>query len=412
MSTSEPIRIGLVGCGAISTQHIEAIEVLEGTRLVGVVSASADRARAVGERHGVPWSTRLEDLLERDDVDAVTICTPSGMHPAQALAALRAGKHAVVEKPIALTVADADAVVREGRQRGLVVATISQRRFEPAVRALRSAVEAGALGQLVLIVAEGLYHRPQSYYDSAAWRGTRELDGGVLMNQAIHTVDLVRWIGGPVASVAGHVATLGHEMEAEDTASVSVRFVSGALGAIFATTCVTPEHPVDLRVYGDRGHVRLVGEDAVGGMPGVPAPVPQAGRACAPAGHRHDTHVGDQRGRLPAAVRRLRRGRPDRTAAGRHGGRRAQRRGLVTAAYEVDRTGRFYRRRADEGRGSEGRHHPAAGHGHGGVRGTRDRRDGDPRPAPRARARGGGRGRDHRRARRRGPDPGGSAPAG
>jgi predicted dehydrogenase len=340
MSTSEPIRIGLVGCGAISTQHIEAIEVLEGTRLVGVVSASADRARTVGERHGVPWSTRLEDLLERDDVDAVTICTPSGMHPAQALAALRAGKHAMVEKPIALTVADADAVVREGRQRGLVVATISQRRLEPAVRALRSAVEAGALGQLVLIVAEGLYHRPQSYYDSAAWRGTRELDGGVLMNQAIHTVDLVRWIGGPVASVAGHVATLGHEMEAEDTASVSVRFVSGALGAIFATTCVTPEHPVELRVYGDRGRVRLVGEEAAEwDVPGVPAPAPQVDEPAPPPGtgttRTWGTSAAGYLRQYADFVEAVRTGRPP-VVTGEDGRNAVE---LVTAAYEADRTG-------------------------------------------------------------------------
>lgn len=263
MRQPEPIRIGLIGSGAISTQHLEAIDALDGIRLAGVVSASADRARKVGETRGVGWSTRIEDLLERDDIDAVTICTPSGLHPSQALLALRHGKHVVVEKPLALSVADADAVVREGNERGLVVATISQRRFEPAVRALKAAVDSGALGRISLVLTEGLYHRPQAYYDSAAWRGTRELDGGVLMNQAIHMVDLVRWIGGPVASVTAHLATLGHSMEAEDTASVSLRFTSGALGAVVATTCATPEFPAELRVYGDRGHVRIAGEDAV-----------------------------------------------------------------------------------------------------------------------------------------------------
>ena len=341
MTASEPIRIGLVGCGAISTQHIEAIEALDGIRLAGVVSTSADRARPVGERHDVPWSPRLEDLLGRDDVDAVAIRTPSGLHPAQALAALRAGKHAVVEKPIALSVADADAVVREGRRRGLVVATISQRRFEPIVRALKAAVDAGALGRVVLVVAEGLYHRPQSYYDSGAWRGTRDLDGGVLMNQAIHTIDLVRWIGGPVASVAGHVATLGHEMEAEDTASVSLRFASGALGAIFATTCITPEQPVELRVHGDRGHVRLVGEDvAEWDVPGVSAPARGEDEAAPPPG------TGATRTWGTSAVGYLRQyadfveavhtGRPP-VVTGDDGRNAVE---LVTAAYEADRAGR------------------------------------------------------------------------
>jgi len=211
--TSSVLRIGLVGAGAISTQHFEAIEALPGMRLAAVASASEVRARAAGEAHGVPWSTSLVELLARDDVDAVTICSPSGLHPAQALAALRAGKHVLIEKPIALSVADADAVIAEARSRGLVAAVVSQRRFEPAVRALKAAVDAGRLGRVILVIGEGLYFRPQSYYDSAAWRGTVGLDGGVLMNQAIHTLDLMRWVGGPAVSVAGQVATLGHTME-------------------------------------------------------------------------------------------------------------------------------------------------------------------------------------------------------
>ena len=246
----------------------------------------------------------------------------------------------MVEKPVALAVADAEAVAREGDERGLVVAVISQRRFEPVVRALKRAVDEGRLGRLSLVIAEGLYHRPQAYYDSAAWRGTRTLDGGVLMNQAIHTIDLVRWIGGPVSSVAGHVATLGHQMEAEDTASVSLRFASGALGSIVATTCVTPEQPVELRVYGDAGHVRLVGEDPVEwDVPGVAAPEPEADRR-ARAGRRGDPDLGHERGRLSPPVRRLRGRRPRRSCPrrDRRDGRNAVE--IIAAAYEADRTGR------------------------------------------------------------------------
>ena len=254
------IRFGLVGCGAISTQHVEAIRASGGAELVAV--ASAERAKECGERWGVPWTTDVDELLARADIDAVAICTPSGTHAAIALAALGRGKHVVVEKPLALTVADADGVIAEGRRAGRLVVTISQRRFEPVMRALKAAVTAGAFGRLALVITEGLYQRPQSYYYSAAWRGTRALDGGVLMNQAIHMIDLVRWIGGPVESVAGHVATIGHTMEAEDTATVSLRFASGALGAIIATTCATPEFAPELRIYGDRGHARIVGEEA------------------------------------------------------------------------------------------------------------------------------------------------------
>lgn len=336
-----PLRIGLVGCGAISTQHLEAIEALDGARLAGVTSASAERARAVGEGHGVPWSTDLGELLARDDLDAVSICTPSGLHAAQALAALRAGKHVLVEKPIALTTADADAVVAEGRARGLAVGTVSQRRFEPVVRALKEAADVGALGRIVLIVAEGLYHRPQAYYDSAAWRGTRALDGGVLMNQAIHTLDLVRWVGGTPVSIGAHLGTLGHRMEAEDTASVSLRFASGALGSIFATTCLAAEQPVDLRVYGTRGHVRLVGEEAAEWqVPGVSAPsaAREAGAAPPVAGATRTWGTSSagylrQYADFIAAVRAGRQ-----PAVTGEDGRNAVE--IVTAAYEADRTGR------------------------------------------------------------------------
>jgi len=349
MSDPAPLRIGLVGCGAISTQHLEAIAATPGLELGGVVSASAGRARTVGERWDVPWFTAHDDLLGQAGLDAVTICTPSGLHAQQALAALRSGRHAVVEKPIALSLADADAVVREGRERGLVVATISQRRFEPAVRALRSAVEAGALGRISLVISEGLYLRPQSYYDSAPWRGTRDLDGGVLMNQAIHTIDLLRWIGGPVASVAAHLATLGHAMEAEDTASVSLRFATGALGSIVATTCATPEFPVELRVYGDRGHVRLVGEAAVEwDVPGIDAPAPPAAEPAA------SVAIGTTRTWGTNALGYLRqyadfveavRSRRAPVVTGEDGRNAVE---IVVAAYEADRIGRAVAFEVDE----------------------------------------------------------------
>ena len=282
--TVAEVRFGLIGLGAISTQHIEAMSAVDGCRLAAVMTRSGQQARAAGERAGVPWTTDLEELLAREDVDAVTICSPSGLHPEQALAALRAGKHVLVEKPIALTVPDADAVIAEGVRQRRWVSTVSQRRFEPAIVATRAAVQAGALGRIVLIVAEGLYHRPQSYYDSAAWRGTIALDGGVLMNQGIHLVDLVRWIGGPVASVGGSVATIGHTMEAEDAAAVSLRFESGGLGSIVMTTCAEPVFESELRIYGDAGHIRIVGEAAVEWPADLarPAAIPTGENAGAP----------------------------------------------------------------------------------------------------------------------------------
>jgi predicted dehydrogenase len=342
--THDPLRIGLVGAGAISTQHLEAIGALPSTRLVAVASASEARARAVGEAQGVPWTVRLEELVAREDVDAVAICSPSGLHPAQALMALRAGKHVLIEKPIALAVADADAVIAEARARGLVAAVVSQRRFEPAVRALRDAVATGALGRVALVVGEGLYYRPQSYYDSAAWRGTVDMDGGVLMNQAIHTIDLMRWVGGPVVSVSGHVATLGHAMEAEDTAAMTIRFAGGALGSMTATTCVTLEQPTELRAYGDQGHVRLTGAAvAEWDVPGVEPP-PARDEAADDPRDEDDQAVARTWGTSSAGylrqyadlVEAVRTGREPAVTA--QDGRDAV--ALIAAAYESSRTGR------------------------------------------------------------------------
>ena len=278
MSAAYSLRIGIIGCGAISAQHIEAIGALPETRLVGVVDASEARAQATGERLSVPWSTKLEDLIERDDVDAVTICTPSGLHPGQARAALRAGKHVLVEKPIALSVAEAEAVVEDGHARARIVATVSQRRFEPAMQALHEAIAAGALGRISLIMGESLHHRPQSYYDSAPWRGTVAFDGGVLMNQAIHVIDLVRWIGGSVRSVGANLATLGHQIEVEDTATLSLLFTNGTLGEVVATTCAVSETLPELRIYGENGCVRIAGHEAVEWeVPGITRPPRIAG---------------------------------------------------------------------------------------------------------------------------------------
>jgi len=342
-ATSRPLTFGLIGAGAISTQHVEAIEAVDGARLGGVASASPERARALGERCGVPWTTDLDELLVRADIDAVAIMSPSGLHPSQALAALAHGRHVLIEKPIALSVRDAEAVIDEGRKRGLTVATVSQRRFEPALVALQEAVASNAFGTISLILTEGIYHRPQAYYDSGAWRGTVALDGGVLMNQAIHMIDLVRWLGGPVGSVSAHVATRTHVMEAEDTASVSLQFASGAIGAIVATTSATPEFPPEIRVYGDAGHARIVGETAVEwdvpGMsaPGLAAAEPAESATAVPgATATWGTTAAGYIRQYTDFVAAVREARPP--AVTGEDGRNAVE--IVTAAYESSRTGR------------------------------------------------------------------------
>ena len=340
MNTPNIVRFGVVGCGAISTQHFEAIDAVEGARLVAVASASIGSARAAGERRHVPWMTELDDLVARDDVDAVVLCTPSGLHAKQAIVALRHGKHVIIEKPIALSDEDANAVIAEGIHQRRTVGVISQRRFDPILQQAHSAVTNGALGRPILIVGEALLNRPQTYYDSALWRGTRSLDGGVLMNQAIHIIDLVRWIGGPVSSITAKIATLNHQMEAEDTAILNICFCNGSLGLVFASTSVAKSLSQELRIYGDRGNIRIVGDEAiewnlVDGKHLVPAAkaLNNPSQALAPATWGTDAsgHILQYTDFVSAVINK----RAPRVTG--EDGQNALR--LVTAAYEADQTG-------------------------------------------------------------------------
>jgi predicted dehydrogenase len=265
-----PIRVGIVGFGQIGRIHLEALTRCPDAEIV-----------AVSRRHGPPadvvvdWHADYRELLRRAEVDLVAICTPSGDHATQALAALEAGKAVVVEKPLALTLADGERVVRTARERGLFLAAISQRRTEPACRYLKDALAAGRLGRPVLGEALVRWHRDSAYYEAAPWRGTRAMDGGVLMNQAIHAIDLLRWFFGPVQLVTGATATRVHRIEAEDTAVATLRFASGALGVIAATTATSPGLPAEVNLFCERGLVSL--HDAAVARweaPDVPPPPP------------------------------------------------------------------------------------------------------------------------------------------
>lgn len=248
----QPIRIGIIGFGQIGRTHLDA---LAGHHDATVV--------AVTRRHAPPKDLAIDcysdyrELLQRPDIEIVAICTPSGYHAGQAVAALEAGKGVVVEKPIALSVESGERVLRTASERGLFLSVISQRRTEDAVRALKEALAGGRLGRPVLGEALVRWSRDQRYYDSAPWRGTRAMDGGVLMNQAIHAIDLLCWLLGPVEAVSGVTSTLVRTMEAEDTASASLHFASGALGAITATTAITLGLPAELNLFCERGLASL-----------------------------------------------------------------------------------------------------------------------------------------------------------
>jgi UDP-N-acetyl-2-amino-2-deoxyglucuronate dehydrogenase len=250
--TAPPVRVGIVGFGQIGRTHFDALKSCPDAQVVAI-----SRRQPPSEDLGVAWHADYQELLHRPDVDLVAICTPSGDHAPQALAALEAGKGVIVEKPLALTLAEGDRVVRTARERGLFLSVISQRRTEPACRYLQEGIIAGRLGRPVLGEALVRWHRDQRYYDSAPWRGTRAMDGGVLMNQAIHAIDLLCWLFGPVTEVSGSTATLARRIEAEDTAVAALRFASGALGAITATTATSPGLPAELNLFWDRGLISL-----------------------------------------------------------------------------------------------------------------------------------------------------------
>jgi UDP-N-acetyl-2-amino-2-deoxyglucuronate dehydrogenase len=294
---STEIGFGIVGAGMVARYHARAIAETPGARLAAICRADAARAGEAAAELGVPCEASLEALLERPDVDAVCLCSPSGLHAEQALAAARAGKHVLVEKPMALRLADADAMIAACRDAGVRLGVAFQRRTDPASRALHDAIRAGELGDLVMGTATVPYFRPQSYYDSAAWRGTWSLDGGgALMNQGIHLVDLLLWLMGGEAEVVGASGGAAqHEIEVEDCVVAALRFSSGARGTIIATTAAAPGFPHRVEVYGSRGGAQIEGDALVrreGDGESAPRIRPQAPAAVAAGSGASPTGIG------------------------------------------------------------------------------------------------------------------------
>jgi len=264
MASGRVHGVAVVGAGNIAAAHVDAVSRLPNARLVGVASRTHERARAFAQLHGTEAYAGLDALLADDAVDVVAVCTPSGAHLEPAVAAARAGKHVVVEKPLEVTRQRARAIVDAADDAGVRLATIFMSRFADANVALKQAVEAGTLGRLVQGDAYVKWYRSQAYYDSADWRGTWRLDGGgALMNQAIHQVDLLLWLMGPVEEVFAYAATATHQrLEVEDTLVAALRYRSGALGQIAAATSLWPGRPKELDLHGELGSV-TVRDDAL-----------------------------------------------------------------------------------------------------------------------------------------------------
>jgi UDP-N-acetyl-2-amino-2-deoxyglucuronate dehydrogenase len=260
--SEKPIGFAIIGTGMAAEFHEKAILANRerGARLIAVSRWNPAGYPAASERYGVPC-LGYDDILRHPDVDCVCLCTPSGLHAAQAIAAAEAGKHALVEKPLALTLADADAMIEAFVRMGRLLGVVLQRRAEPLFQRIRQAVQAGDLGQLTAGLVTIPYLRSQSYFDQAQWRGTWALDGGgILMNQGIHLIDLLLWYMGDPLEIQACAATLQRHIEVEDTASAVLRFAGGALATITATSTAAPGFPHRVEIYGTRGGIQIEGE--------------------------------------------------------------------------------------------------------------------------------------------------------
>jgi UDP-N-acetyl-2-amino-2-deoxyglucuronate dehydrogenase len=249
-------KVALVGAGVIGTHHgLVLSQLADRLQLVAVVDVATDRAEKLADERGGRPFTSLAEALGAEDVDIVVVCVPTGRHGDVAIEALEAGKHVIVEKPAETTVPKVDEIIKAQQKAGTLVTVISQHRFDAATEAVLAAIEGGELGRLTSGIASIDWWRGQSYYDSGDWRGTWELDGGgALMNQGVHTVDLLLAAMGPAVEVFAYTGVLAHErIEVEDVAVGVVRFESGALGVLHGTTAAYPGLSARVQVHGDRG---------------------------------------------------------------------------------------------------------------------------------------------------------------
>jgi predicted dehydrogenase len=303
MTKSKDVRFAILGAGVAADYHRQAVAANEaqGARLSAVGHYDPSRYDEISARFGAPC-VPYETILSDPDVDCVCICTPSGQHEEQAVKAAVAGKHVLVEKPMALTLDGADRMIGTCAEAGVHLGVVLQRRATPLFEGIKEAVAAGHLGELTLGAVTLPYYRPESYYGQAEWRGTWAMDGGgVLMNQGIHLVDLLVWMMGDPVETTAYAGTLARDIEVEDTLAAVLRFAGGAVATITATTTTRPGFPHRLELYGTEGGIQLEGEtirrwelgSVAGPAPDLPSEggVSDAGAAAGPRGISPTGHI-------------------------------------------------------------------------------------------------------------------------
>ena len=249
------MNFGIIGYGTIGKTHAQVIESLADAKLAAIATRTPEKARMAGEKNGCAFYTDYREMLKRDDIDIVTICTPAVLHLPMALDAASAGKHCIVEKPIEINVERSERIIEAFDKRGLTLSVIFQHRFDPSSRLLKDTIDCGSFGKLNYGTAKTIWFRDEDYYRATIWRGAWDGDGGgALMNQAIHSIDLLQYLMGPVEAVCGKYDTLYHrEIEAEDIGVALLRFQSGAIGVIEGMTLAYPGRYSEVSVFGQLG---------------------------------------------------------------------------------------------------------------------------------------------------------------
>jgi len=267
-----PLQAGFVGCGNITDTHVRAARGA-GLGVAAFFGRDPKKAEAMVSRFGGRAFARLEDFLAHRPMDLVVIGSPSGLHAEQGIAAAKHGLHVLVEKPIDVTTARGEALVAAAGKAGVKLGVLFQDRLKPDLARLRAFLAGGGLGRVLVASARVKWHRPPEYYSASRWRGTTALDGGAaLINQGIHTVDLLLWLLGPVVEVRGLAGTLLHAIEGEDVAFALLRFASGALATLEATTVAFPGYPRRVEISGSEGTVVVEGDRVVAADLRAPAP--------------------------------------------------------------------------------------------------------------------------------------------
>ena len=253
----KPYKIAIIGIGNIGRIHAQAIATIPELKLTMVFDMNQENSQTFAQEFDAKSVATLDELYSSPEVDAISICTPSGYHADAAIPAAEHGKHLLIEKPLDITLARIDAMIAAARINNVILAGVFPSRFRQGIQATRKAIFGGRLGNIMFIQGTIKWYRSTEYYQDS-WRGTLEVDGGgALINQGIHTIDLVQWLGGPVKSILAQTDTLHHTIEAEDTASALLKFESGAQGVIMGATSCWPGDPARIEIHGDAGTIFL-----------------------------------------------------------------------------------------------------------------------------------------------------------